>query len=201
MRQIILASSSPRRRELLEKAGVHFQVMPSQEEEHIEKKEPAQIVENLSWQKAASVASKTGQDVIVIGSDTLVAYEGRVLGKPRDEEEAVETLKLLQGNTHRVYTGVTVIVRDKEEEITKTFSRRTDVTFYPVDEKEIRAYVATGDPMDKAGSYDIRGDFSVYIKEIYGDYNNVVGLPVARLWRELRRLGLWEAGAAGLSDS
>ena len=134
MRQIILASSSPRRRELLEKAGVHFQVMPSQEEEHIENKEPAQIVENLSWQKAASVASKTGQDVIVIGSDTLVAYEGRVLGKPRDAEEAVETLKLLQGNTHQVYTGVTVIVRDKEEEITKTFSRRTDVTFYPVDE-------------------------------------------------------------------
>ena len=190
MRQIILASSSPRRRELLEKAGVHFQVMPSQEEEHIEKKEPAQIVENLSWQKAASVASKTGQDVIVIGSDTLVAYEGRVLGKPRDEEEAVETLKLLQGNTHQVYTGGTVIVRDKEEEITKTFSRRTDVTFYPVDEKEIRAYVATGDPMDKAGSYDIRGDFSVYIKEIYGDYNNVVGLPVSMLFWEMKQLGI-----------
>ena len=190
MRQIILASSSPRRRELLEKAGVHFQVMPSQEEEHIEKKEPAQIVENLSWQKAASVASKTGQDVIVIGSDTLVAYEGRVLGKPRDAEEAVETLKLLQGNTHQVYTGVTVIVRDKEEEITKTFSRRTDVTFYPVDEKDIRDYVATGDPMDKAGSYDIRGDFSVYIKEIYGDYNNVVGLPVSMLFWEMKQLGI-----------
>ncbi|CCX58549.1 maf-like protein RUMHYD_02434 [Blautia hydrogenotrophica CAG:147] len=190
MRQIILASSSPRRRELLEKAGVHFQVMPSQEEEHIENKEPAQIVENLSWQKAASVASKTGQDVIVIGSDTLVAYKGRVLGKPRDAEEAVETLKLLQGNTHQVYTGVTVIVRDKEEEITKTFSRRTDVTFYPVDEKEIRDYVATGDPMDKAGSYDIRGDFSVYIKEIYGDYNNVVGLPVSMLFWEMKQLGI-----------
>ena len=190
MRQIILASSSPRRRELLEKAGVHFQVMPSQEEEHIENKEPAQIVENLSWQQAASVASKTGQDVIVIGSDTLVAYKGRVLGKPRDAEEAVETLKLLQGNTHQVYTGVTVIVRDKEEEITKTFSRRTDVTFYPVDEKEIRDYVATGDPMDKAGSYDIRGDFSVYIKEIYGDYNNVVGLPVSMLFWEMKQLGI-----------
>ena len=190
MRQIILASSSPRRRELLEKAGVHFQVMPSQEEERMENKEPAQIVENLSWQKAASVASKANRDVIVIGSDTLVAYEGRVLGKPRDEEEAVETLKLLQGNTHQVYTGVTVIVRDKEEEITKTFSRRTDVTFYPVDEKEIRAYVATGDPMDKAGSYDIRGDFSVYIKEIYGDYNNVVGLPVSMLFWEMKQLGI-----------
>lgn len=190
MRQIILASSSPRRRELLEKAGVHFQVMPSQEEERMENKEPAQIVENLSWQKAASVASKANRDVIVIGSDTLVAYEGRVLGKPRDEEEAVETLKLLQGNTHQVYTGVTVIVRDKEEEITKTFSRRTDVTFYPVDEKEIRDYVATGDPMDKAGSYDIRGDFSVYIKEICGDYNNVVGLPVSMLFWEMKQLGI-----------
>lgn len=190
MKQIILASSSPRRRELLEKAGVHFQVMPSQEEERMENKEPAQIVENLSWQKAASVASKANRDVIVIGSDTLVAYEGRVLGKPRDEEEAVETLKLLQGNTHQVYTGVTVIVRDKEEEITKTFSRRTDVTFYPVDEKEIRDYVATGDPMDKAGSYDIRGDFSVYIKEIYGDYNNVVGLPVSMLFWEMKQLGI-----------
>ena len=97
---------------------------------------------------------------------------------------------MLQGHTHQVYTGVTVIVRSESDEITKTFSKRTDVTFYPVTEEEIRAYVATGDPMDKAGSYDIRGDFSVYVKEICGDYNTVVGLPVSTLIWEMKQMGI-----------
>lgn len=190
MRRIILASASPRRKELLEKAGVNFEIIPSREEEKIFSEEPAQIVEELSWQKAADTASKVSGDVIVIGSDTLVFYEGKILGKPKDEEEAVSTLMMLQGKTHQVYTGVTVIVRDENDEVTKTFSKRTDVTFYPVDEKEIRAYVSTKDPLDKAGSYDIRGDFSVYVKEICGDYNTVVGLPVSALLWEMKQMGI-----------
>lgn len=190
MRRIILASASPRRKELLEKAGVNFEIIPSREEEKIFSEEPAQIVEELSWQKAADTASKVSGDVVVIGSDTLVFYEGKILGKPKDEEEAVSTLMMLQGKTHQVYTGVTVIVRDENDEVTKTFSKRTDVTFYPVDEKEIRAYVSTKDPLDKAGSYDIRGDFSVYVKEICGDYNTVVGLPVSALLWEMKQMGI-----------
>lgn len=190
MKRIILASASPRRKELLEKAGVHFQIIPSEGEERITGDNPAQIVEELSWQKAAEVAAKVEGEIIVIGSDTLVAYEGRTLGKPKDEEDAVQTLLKLQGKTHQVYTGVTVIVRSDSDEITKTFSKRTDVTFYPVTEEEIRAYVATGDPMDKAGSYDIRGDFSVYVKEICGDYNTVVGLPVSALVWEMKQMGI-----------
>lgn len=190
MRKVILASSSPRRKELLERAGVEFQVIPSQAKEKIVGTDPAQIVEDLSWQKASSVAAQVDQNAIVIGSDTLVSYEGRILGKPTDQEEAVAVLRMLQGKTHQVYTGVTVIVRDEQEEITKTFSKRTDVTFYPVEERDIRRYVATKDPMDKAGSYDIRGDFSVYIQEICGDYNTVVGLPVSALFWEMRQLGI-----------
>ena len=190
MKRIILASASPRRKELHEKAGVHFQIIPSEGEERITGDNPAQIVEELSWQKAAEVAAKVEGEIIVIGSDTLVAYEGRTLGKPKDEEDAVQTLLKLQGKTHQVYTGVTVIVRSDSDEITKTFSKRTDVTFYPVTEEEIRAYVATGDPMDKAGSYDIRGDFSVYVKEICGDYNTVVGLPVSALVWEMKQMGI-----------
>ncbi len=190
MKRIILASSSPRRKELLQKAKIHFQVIPSLEQEEITGTNPAQIVEMLSWQKAAEVAGRTPGEVIVIGSDTLVAYKEKILGKPQDEEDAVRTLKMLQGKTHQVYTGVTIIVRSEEDEVTKTFSKRTDVTFYPVTEKEIRAYVATGDPMDKAGSYDIRGDFSVYVKEICGDYNTVVGLPVSALMWEMKQMGI-----------
>lgn len=190
MKKIILASSSPRRRDLLTKAGVSFQVMPSRSEEKSSGGTPAQIVEELSWQKAADVAGSVQGDMIVIGSDTLVAYEDEILGKPKDEEDAVRMLTMLQGKTHQVYTGVTVIVRDEEDERTKTFSKRTDVTFYPVTEEEIRAYVATKDPMDKAGSYDIRGDFSIYIKEICGDYNTVVGLPVSALFWEMKQMGI-----------
>ena len=124
MRKVILASSSPRRKELLERAGVEFQVIPSQAKEEIVGTDPAQIVEDLSWQKASSVAAQVDQNAIVIGSDTLVSYEGRILGKPTDQEEAVAVLRMLQGKTHQVYTGVTVIVRDEQEEITKTFSKR-----------------------------------------------------------------------------
>ena len=125
---------------------------------------------------------------LVIGADTVVAFEGKILGKPSDEEDALDTLLKLQGKSHQVYTGVTLLV--KEQGIWKpyTFSERTDVEFYPVSREELLEYIKTGEPMDKAGSYGIQGKFGIYVKGICGDYNNVVGLPVGRLVYELKKM-------------
>ncbi|MDO4275330.1 MAG: Maf family protein [Eubacteriales bacterium] len=191
MEKIVLASASPRRRELLERAGVLFSVIPSTGEEYITSQVPCEAVEELSRTKALFVADVAdGNTELVIGADTIVAFDGRILGKPCDDEDAVRTLMSLQGNTHQVYTGVTVLQRQKESWIPHTFSECTDVTFYPVSEEEIRCYVKTGEPMDKAGSYGIQGLFGVYVKGICGDYNNVVGLPLARLFYEMKKLGI-----------
>lgn len=192
MNKIILASASPRRRELLSKAGVSFTVIPSQGEEHVTCTRPCDVVEELSETKAFSVANSLAdaQDgTIVIGSDTIVAYQDEILGKPKDAEDAVQTLLRLQGNTHQVYTGVTVLV--KEESWTPhTFFQCTDVTFYPVSEEEIRSYVQTGSPLDKAGSYGIQDSWGIYVEGIRGDYNNVVGLPVSKLFYEMKKIGI-----------
>ena len=125
---------------------------------------------------------------LIIGADTVVAFEGKILGKPSDEEDALDTLLKLQGKSHQVYTGVTLLV--KEQGIWKpyTFSERTDVEFYPVSREELLEYIKTGEPMDKAGSYGIQGKFGIYVKGICGDYNNVVGLPVGRLVYELKKM-------------
>lgn len=190
MRNIILASASPRRKELLEKAGISFSVVPSSEEEIISSIVPEEIVKELSFQKAQSVAKKIGKDGVIIGADTIVAYGDSALGKPLDEEDAVQTLLKLQGNTHQVYTGVTVLEGSAGKWRQFTFAERTDVTFYPVTEQEIRDYVKSGEPMDKAGSYGIQGAFSIHVKGICGDYSNVVGLPVARLLYEMKQHGI-----------
>ena len=132
----------------------------------------------------------TPQEILVIGADTVVAYDGQILGKPKDEEDAGRMLSLLSGNTHSVYTGITLVFIDKSGRTGEyCFFEKTDVTMYPMDEDEINRYIATGEPMDKAGSYGIQGRCAIYIKQIEGDYNNVVGLPVARLYQELRRVG------------
>lgn len=194
MRKIILASASPRRKELLEKAGVVFDVIPSTGEELITSREPRRVVEELSLTKARAVGAELPEDfprgTLVIGADTIVAWNGCILGKPADEEDAVSTLLKLQDNTHQVYTGVTVLVKEEDGFYEHTFSECTDVTFYPVSEEEIRDYVKTGEPMDKAGSYGIQGLFGIYVKGICGDYNNVVGLPVARLFYEMKKSGI-----------
>ena len=132
------------------------------------------------------------EKTLVIGSDTVVVFQNRILGKPADErEDAVHTLrKKLQDNTHQVYTGVTVLEKKQGQWIEHTFYEKTDVEFYPVSENEIKAYVSTGEPMDKAGSYGIQGRWGIYVKGICGDYNNVVGLPVARLFHEMKKLGI-----------
>ncbi|MDY5022103.1 MAG: Maf family protein [Blautia sp.] len=196
MEKIILASASPRRRELFEKAGISFSVMPSKAEEKTTCESPEDIVKELSFHKAKASQKElddmkiSGGNHVIIGADTIVALDGRILGKPDTEETAVKMLMALQGKTHQVYTGVTLMWQKENNWTAHTFSECTDVTFYPVSEKEIREYTASGEPMDKAGAYGIQGSFFVHVKGICGDYNNVVGLPVARLFYEAKKLGI-----------
>ena len=193
MRKIILASASPRRKELLERAGVDFEVLPASGDENRISDNPGETVKQLASDKAASVIrtmKDSADGTIVIGSDTVVVFENVILGKPHDTEDAVNTLKKLQANTHQVYTGVSVWEKKEKVWTEHTFYESTDVTFYPVSDEEIREYVATGEPMDKAGSYGIQGLFGIYVKGISGDYNNVVGLPVARLFYEMKKSGI-----------
>lgn len=188
----ILASASPRRKELLAQAGFTFDVCPSGAEERIEGESPAKIVEGLAALKARDIFDKSlgsmTEDFTVIGADTVVAYQGEILGKPTDQEEALAMLSMLADRTHQVYTGVCLIRMKGEKKYTRTFHVCTQVTFYPVSREELLSYIRTGDPMDKAGSYGIQGPFAVHIKEIQGDYNNVVGLPIAKLYHELRQM-------------
>lgn len=203
MNQIILASGSPRRKELLEQIGLEFEICPAKGEEIITKTIPEEVVMELSRQKAEEVAGMvstygenhseltTPQDILVIGADTVVAYDGQILGKPKDRDHAMEMLKMLSGHTHSVYTGVTCVFIDKKGRCGEhVFYEKTDVTMYPMTETEIQRYVDTGEPMDKAGSYGIQGRCAIHVKEIRGDYNNVVGLPVSRLYQELLGIGI-----------
>ena len=193
MSKIILASASPRRKELLAKAGISFTVIPAAGEEKRTSEDPGEAVQQLARDKAEWVAqslAECDEGTLVIGSDTIVVFENRILGKPKDRRDAAETLEKLQGNTHQVYTGVTVLERKAGKWVEHTFFESTDVTFYPVSREEIQDYIATGEPMDKAGSYGIQGLFGIYVKGICGDYNNVVGLPVARLFHEMKKSGI-----------
>lgn len=195
--KIILASKSPRRRELLSKAGFEFEVITSDIKEIITKKEPLEVVKELSSQKAfdvfkkmiASARSSCIDDVslMVIGADTVVSANETILGKPKDKDTAYHMLKGIQGNTHQVYTGVTIFSYNFRTKTTnsKSFAVCTDVTVYPMTDTEIYSYIASGDCFDKAGAYGIQGPFAVYVKEIKGDYNNVVGLPIAKLYHEI----------------
>lgn len=202
MSQIILASASPRRRELLEQVGLAFLVWPAKGEERMAGTAVHEVVSELSRQKAEEVAASvlayneghaelvTPQDILVIGADTAVAYGQDILGKPRDEADAVRMLRLLAGKTHCVCTGVTLVFLDRQGRTGEhTFYEKTDVCMYDMTEEEIRRYVASGEPMDKAGAYGIQGKCAIHIRSIQGDYNNVVGLPVARLYQELTGLG------------
>lgn len=203
MIQIILASASPRRRELLEQIGLTFEVCPAKGEEIITKSAPEEAVQELARAKAREVAAMvrqygvrhgelvTPQDMIVIGADTVVAADGQILGKPGDEEDAFRMLSMLSGRSHAVYTGVALVFLDQSGRAGEhVFYEKTFVSMREMSEKEIRRYIATGEPMDKAGAYGIQGKCAIYIDKIDGDYNNVVGLPVAALYRELKKLGI-----------
>ncbi|MCM1091324.1 MAG: Maf family protein [Muribaculum sp.] len=205
--RIILASASPRRRELLAQIGMEFEVMVSNVEERVTATLPAEVVQELSVQKAEAVLAmlragedNVGKDVagddgtdapaLVIGADTIVACDDEILGKPADEADAKRMLRLLSGRSHEVYTGVTMLLcpcLSAGDFVRRhTFFECTKVCFAPMTEAELAEYVATGDPMDKAGAYGIQGFCARYIKGIKGDYNNVVGLPVGRLYQELK---------------
>lgn len=181
MADIILASGSPRRRELLTTAGIEFSVMVADIVEKIPCGEkPCNVVMSLALQKAQAVAVSNPQS-IVIGADTVVSLGNEILGKPKTEADAIKMLKELSGKIHHVYTGV-AIVKDKK---VKNFYVETKVEFFELSEDEIERYVATGEPMDKAGAYGIQGKGCVLVKKIDGDYFNVVGLPISKVYREL----------------
>lgn len=191
MLPIILASQSPRRRELLTQIGVTFSIQTASGDEITTQTEPSAVVTELAAQKASEVAlSVQAAPALIIGADTVVAQNGRIMGKPADEEDAFRMLTSLQGKTHTVYTGVCVICKKADKQTSFSFAEATQVTMYPMSEQQIRAYIATGEPMDKAGAYGIQGRCAAYIQGICGDYNNVVGLPVSRLVQECRRNGI-----------
>ncbi len=185
--RIILASASPRRLELLRQVGIEPEVEPSHVEEVITSTVPAEVVMELSRQKAEDIAGlHQSEDAVVIGSDTVVAADGVILGKPRDRQDAVRMIEMLQGREHQVYTGVTLA--DCTGGKTVTFFEETEVLVYPMTKEEIEAYAETGEPMDKAGAYGIQGRFAAHIRGIRGDYTNVVGLPVGRVCQELKKI-------------
>lgn len=211
--RLVLASASPRRRELLSQIGLEFTVMPSTKEENAKTTEAGALVQELSRQKAVDIweqlsggqgqnpdadqeqiAEETQEpnlngkrqpELLVIGADTVVCCEGKILGKPHSREAAAEMLTALQGRSHEVYTGVTLYSQSE----TVTFFECTQVEFYPMTEVEISEYIDSKEPMDKAGAYGIQGLGARFVKGIHGDYNNVVGLPVGRLYQELKSHG------------
>ena len=183
---MILASQSPRRRELLGQMGFSFTVRPAKGEElaHPELT-PAQLVEELARQKALEVSAEAEADDVVVAADTVVAIDGKVLGKPHDKVHAAQMLSALSGREHTVYTGVAV----KRGETLLVEHEATQVRFRPLTQREIDLYIQTGEPMDKAGSYGIQGYGALLVEGIRGDYFNVVGLPICRLGRMLAQVG------------
>ncbi len=187
--KIILASASPRRRELLTQIGLDFEIKVSDVEEKVTTTVPCEVVQELSRQKAEAVlvtCEESKEPVVVIGADTIVACDGMILGKPKDAADAVRMLQMLSGRCHEVYTGVTLAYSGTSQEI-HTFYEVTKVYFATMTDEEIQTYVNTLDPLDKAGAYGIQGFCARYITGIEGDYNNVVGLPVCRVYQELKR--------------
>ena len=194
-RTLILASASPRRRELLGQMGLEFLVVPAGADENVAETDPEKKVELLAERKAEEVFERLRCErpeisPVVIGSDTLVAIDGEILGKPADREEAIAMIALLQGKTHEVSTGVSIFWEQEGQPRRETFCSTTRVEVYPMTRADIEAYADTGEPYDKAGGYGIQGRFCVWVKGICGDYDTVVGLPAAALYQKLRKLEL-----------
>lgn len=207
MYKIILASASPRRKEILNTMGIKYQLMVADVEEVVSETEPGKMVEALASVKAEAVLNKYRQleegnkgnkgnksnekyePFIIIGADTMVFYKGQALGKPKNEEDAYRMLSMLSGGSHEVITGVSIIISNNEVERI-SFAVSTQVRFVDLTDKQIRDYIATGEPMDKAGAYAIQGKFGIYVKEIVGDYYNVVGFPIAKIYEVLLAKGI-----------
>ena len=185
--KFVLASASPRRRELLSALGLEFEVRPALGEEHPESGlSGGETAKRLSCAKCLEVAAGAGEDDVVIAADTVVCLDDKILGKPADAADAKRMLRALSGRDHRVFTGVTVCRGDR---VLSDFEE-TAVHFRPLTEREIAAYLATGEPMDKAGAYGIQGRASLFVRAIEGDYFNVVGLPLCKLGQMLKELGV-----------
>lgn len=188
----ILASQSPRRKELLGKLGIAFTVEPAAGEETPSGDTAEEIVKGLAASKAKEIAAgHTGEgDTVVIGADTVVVCDGTILGKPKDRQEMAEMTRRLQGRAHEVYTGVALCYEREGKSGCHCFAECTKVHFYPMSEAQIALYARRSDGLDKAGGYGIQSDAAIYIKGIEGDYHNVVGLPIARLYHEMAALSL-----------
>ncbi len=183
---LILASKSPRRKELLSLITTDFEIIPAQGEENADPAlSPDMFVQELAKQKALEIAASRPDD-IVIGSDTVVAVNGEILGKPKDSGDAYRMLSLLSGTSHSVFTGAAIV---KNGEI-HSFTEETKVKFFSLSEKEIKDYIATGEPFDKAGAYGIQDIGALLVEGIDGDYYNVMGLPVGRLYRIMKKLDI-----------
>ena len=170
--------------------GLIFEIIPSSVEEIITSDDPIEIVKNLSLQKAEDI-SQTMENTLVIGADTIVVKDGVVLGKPKDQKDAISMLSELSGQQHSVFTGVSFVITDEQKQIVSSLSfyEETKVWFSSLSNHEIKSYVASGSPMDKAGSYGIQDDWgSVFVERIEGDYYNVVGFPLNRFYRELKKI-------------
>jgi len=198
--KIVLASGSPRRRELLDQIGTEYEVKPSRADETITGTVPEEIVKELALRKGREVAAHYEEEVTILSADTVVASEGKILGKPKDDEEAVEMIRGIQGKAHEVYTGVAIIIKRatsdystepfKLDEKVINFAVETKVKVAPMSEEDIRGYIRTGEHKDKAGAYAIQGKFAPYIEGIEGDYYNVVGFPISRICKELAKEGI-----------
>lgn len=189
---VVLASASPRRTELLTQAGIQHVVLPSTCEEHITSSRPEDVVQELSHQKAENVydtwkSLHPQEKFLIIGSDTVVANNGQILGKPADKEDARNMIQALQNHTHQVFTGVSLMLFDGTTKKEQTFYEKSDVEVYPMSEQEIETYLSTDEPYDKAGAYGIQGGFAIYVRSITGDYNTIVGLPLSRIYQELKK--------------
>ncbi|WP_445490125.1 Maf family protein [Niallia sp. 03133] len=182
---LILASSSPRRKELLEDLRISFEVSSSDVDESFDRSlAPEEVVMDLAKRKAESIAADKG-NAFIVGADTIVFYQGIILGKPETREQAFSMLKLLSGSTHSVYTGVAIAANGS----CLQFYEKTDVLFWELTDDDINNYLDTGEPFDKAGAYGIQGVGRILVKKITGDYFTVVGLPISRLMRELKAVG------------
>jgi septum formation protein len=195
MYNIILASASPRRKEIMDKMGISYKVIAADVEESVKETEPSEMVRALAALKTEAVLSKQKlldgeiSDFIIIGADTMVFYKEHALGKPKDEADAYRMLNMLSGNSHEVITGVSIIIsNDKIEKLSLAVS--TKVVVQPLTAQQIEEYIATGESMDKAGAYAIQGKFGIHIKEIIGDYYNVVGFPIAQIYDVLLQKGI-----------
>lgn len=191
MKEVVLASASPRRKELLAQIGIKFRTCTSKKEEEILRNKPEDIVKDLSYTKARDVYDRGNRDAIVIGADTIVVANEEVLGKPKDKEEAFAMIKKLQGDVHQVYTGVSIIWQQNNNTQVSSFAAMTEVELYYMSDEEIHSYIELKEPYDKAGGYAIQGYFARYVKQIKGDYNNVVGLPVGKLYQVMNSLNLF----------